>query len=181
MKNGIINTNVLSHGRALVIAVLVSAVCLSPLAQAKKKASGKTEKKESVSLASAGHHQQEVGAFAGLTMVSSKSYFTLGGDYEYRLSQMNGNLGIVGVIELIFADSTPKLFGVGAAYHFLEHARAVAAIGSVSGGDHTGTLIRVGGSYELDVKGYNVAPTLYIDSVDSTTSTVIGATVNFPL
>lgn len=169
---------------AKIIGLFLIALSLgfSNLAEAKKSKSEK-KGKEKVEYTSSSHeHQQEIGAFAGITMASGSSNFTLGGDYEYRLQNiLDGKMGILGFAEMIFASSSITVFGAGVTYHVIDRARLVLGIGSESGDGHSDTITRVGGSYEFDVKGYTVSPTIYIDSAKSSSATVLGATVTFPL
>jgi hypothetical protein len=118
--------------------------------------------------------------FAGTTDLEEGggTHFTIGVDYERRLSEVWG-VGVVG--ELIFAHQTEYLFVFPAYFHVTEKLWFQAALGfevsyhhheEENEGNHgeethtskeTEFLLRIGVGYEFEVEGIAITPAIAFD------------------
>jgi len=138
----------------------------------------------------------------GLTLAATRqlaegagTHFTLGLDYEYRLSKGVG-IGVIG--ELIFAEETEYLFALPLFLHVSESLWFRIAPGfevahhSEEGGDvhaeedhsngdstsqKTEFLIRIGIGYGFAAGGFTITPTIDLDFFRSHTSLVWGISI----
>ncbi len=132
--------------------------------------------------------------FAGTTGLEEggETYFTLGVDYERRLSEVWG-VGVVG--ELIFAHKTEYLFVFPAYFHVTEKLWFQAALGfevayhhheEENEGNHgeethtskeTEFLLRIGVGYEFEVEGITITPAIALDVYSGHRSLVWGLSI----
>jgi len=123
------------------------------------------------------------------------THFTLGADYEYRLSQLIG-IGVIG--ELIFAEETEYLFALPLFLHVTEslwfriapgfevahHSKEegdVHAEEDHGNGDHTSQetefFMRIGVGYGFIAGGFTITPTVDLDIFRKHTSLVWGISI----
>lgn len=138
----------------------------------------------------------------GLTLAATShlekggnTYFTLGAEYEYRISKLIG-IGVIG--ELIFAEHTEYLFalplffhvteslwfriapGYEIAHHSEEGKDVHAKEGHGNGENCTQKakfLTRIGAGYNLNAGGFIITPTVDLDFFKSQTSLVWGINI----
>lgn len=112
--------------------------------------------------AGAGDHH--FGLFGGITKKGNTGYSTIGGDYEYGLTDWLG-LGVTG--ESISTDPvTTVALGMVSLYPFLG-LRLFAGAGQESAGGHSETIRRVGGSYTIHLGPLFLTPMIAHDAIGS--------------
>ncbi|MFC2164527.1 hypothetical protein ACFLT2_05965 [Acidobacteriota bacterium] len=147
-----------------------------------------------------GHHfhRHHLGVTLAATSHLEKggsTYFTLGAEYEYRLSPLFG-IGLIG--ELIFGKETEYLFALPFFIHVteslwfriapgLEVAHHSEESGDSHGeenhgnGEHSSQkakfLTRIGAGYNFNAGGFIITPTIDLDFLRSQTSLVWGITI----
>lgn len=151
--------------------------------------------------AEGGHHH--LGVFFGNTNNTHLKHtdFTLGADYEYRLSNLFG-IGLIG--DLVLADHKETLvmggifvhpagglkFVVGNGLAFAEQSEEHEVIDDHNADDthasektesSTGShyVLRVGAGYDIHVGHFSITPTLNWDYINGYSSVVYGITVGF--
>jgi len=142
-----------------------------------------------------GHHfhRNHVSFLVGGTTHLEKgagTYFSLGADYVYRISNLIG-IGVVG--ELIFAEKTEYLLALPIVLYATESLWFQFAPGfevahhSVGDGNGHGqeahsssevlSLIRIGGGYNFHVGGLSISPSINLDMFRSRNSLVWGIAI----
>ena len=127
------------------------------------------------------HHsyQNHLAVFTGATtnFDHESTDFTLGVDYEYRLSEVFG-IGLFG--EMIFADHEETLVGVPFFFHIKNSPlKIVLAPGIAILEDHHGDkyeefLLRGGIGYDIHLDAFSITPTVNVDVIDGNTSLAYG-------
>lgn len=132
--------------------------------------------------------------FAGTTSLEKGrgTHFTIGADYERRLSEVWG-VGLIG--ELIFTDKTEYLFAAGVYFHATEKLWFRAALGFEVAYHHheegsedvhaeethtkkeTELLLRIGMGYGFEVEGIIITPTIDLDLFRGHKSLVWGLSI----
>lgn len=145
-------------------------------------------------------HPNHVALFLGGTTHLEKgtgTYFSLGTDYEYRVSSLVG-IGVIG--ELIFAEETEYLLalplflhmtdslwfrlapGFEVAHHSENHSEGHGEEAHESNdNDHAGSevlfFIRMGAGYSFHAGGFSIAPTIDLDIFRSRIALVWGISI----
>ncbi len=124
---------------------------------------------------SAGSEQHYLSGFLGGSKDGSKSGFTFGALYEYRLDDM---FGVGGLIEQAEGDFDDTLLGVPFFIHpFDEGLRFVVAPGLEFNGS-TDFFIRTGVGYDFEVgDGWILTPKVSVDWVDRDETIVYGLNI----
>lgn len=123
-----------------------------------------------------GHHenQHHAALFAGLTTSyidtdHSPTDFTLGIDYEYRLSFLNRLLGVGVFAEAVVAEHTEYLLGIPLALHPIGGLKALVAPG-IAFSDveevEAHFLLRSTVAYDLHVGILSITPTVSLDIIE---------------
>lgn len=125
-------------------------------------------------------HPNHLAVFIGATTnpEAEQTNFTLGIDYEYKVGEKTG-IGVLG--EAIFAEHKEIIIGIPLFYH-LQKVKLFVAPGILSTteeDDHETEkvvkgLVRIGTSFDIDVSGVSIAPTLSADFIDGNISLIYG-------
>jgi hypothetical protein len=100
--------------------------------------------------------------------------FTVGVDYEYRLSSLIG-VGVLG--EYATGGLDTWVVGVPFALHPGAGWRLVAMPGMEIADDETAFLFRVGAGYEFEIERFTLMPEVNADFVDGETNLFFGASL----
>jgi hypothetical protein len=151
------------------------------LAQAKESVDGSHHPPDE---AHAGHqaphpHSNHLALFTGATtnFEHDSTDFTIGVDYEYRVSDMFG-IGLFG--EIVYAGHRETIVGVPFFFHMDDAPlKIVLAPGVIMAEDHhhhkyEKFLFRAGLGYDIHMGAYSITPTLNADLVDGDVSLVYG-------
>lgn len=125
------------------------------------------------------HH---AAVFAGLTTSSidtehAHTDFSLGLDYEYRLSFLDRLLGIGAFAEVVFSEPTEYLLGIPFALHPIGGLKALIAPGiAIAKVEEIETrfLLRLGAAYDFHIGIFSITPTVNLDIIESHLSLVYG-------
>lgn len=99
-----------------------------------------------------------VRGLVGYNTARAGGSLTVGGQYEY---QWRKDLGVGGFLDLAFGDEFATVLGGGLFWHPLENLNLMAAPGyDFNEGE---LVVRVGGSYDFEWKGYWIGPAVYVD------------------
>jgi hypothetical protein len=118
--------------------------------------------------------RNEAGVFLGATGREGEWGFSVGFDYEFRLTRL---FGIGGVIEWTGADFREGIAAVPFILHPWHELKLIAAPGIEITPEYeeTNFLVRAGAEYGFDVGyGYELAPALYADITSGEVAVVIG-------
>ncbi|MEL7535746.1 MAG: hypothetical protein AAFZ58_03785 [Pseudomonadota bacterium] len=123
------------------------------------------------------HH---LSALFAATDNTEDTAFTLGVDYEYRISQF---LGIGAVAEHAFADVDATTVLVVADLHFGEHLAIQTGPGlewiDEESGSEREFVYRVGALYEVEMGSFTFSPQLHVDFTANDDSVVAGVAFGF--
>ena len=120
--------------------------------------------------------QNELGLFLGETRRDGEGGFSVGLDYERRLSR---RIGIGGVLEHTGGDLRDGIAGVPVCWHPWRELKILIAPGVEFSQDESDEfLVRLGAEYGFDVgKGFEIAPALNFDRTSGETSVVYGVSL----
>jgi hypothetical protein len=153
----------------------VVAVCTTLALAAQPVMAQETEGEDAVEWAEEGRH--ELGLFLGVTDKKGDTGFSVGLDYEYRLSEM---FGIGGFLEYTGSDFRDGIVGVPFYVHPWKELKLVAAPGvEIEAEDGSESfLVRVGAEYGFGIgRGFEIAPALYLDFTSEDVAIVAGAAI----
>ncbi|MCC7442389.1 MAG: hypothetical protein IT285_12200 [Bdellovibrionales bacterium] len=119
-------------------------------------------------------HDHHLAGFAGLTLTSETSAFTLGADYEYRMEEM---LGLTALVDFALFDTMTTLVAAGVVYHAGDALKFVAAPGLEFADGHSAFAIRLGVGYDLHAGGLTLTPNYNADIIDGHVAHVFGLAV----
>lgn len=136
---------------------------------------------------SAGDHKHHAGVFLGMTNNTHLEHtdFTIGADYEYRISKMFGG-GVIA--DFVLAEHMETLIMAGVFVHPLESLKIIVgnglafAEGMDENGDSTTEshyVFRLGAAYDFHVKNITISPTVNWDSIEGHSSIAYGVTIGF--
>jgi hypothetical protein len=118
-----------------------------------------------------GGEQHHLSGFLGGSKDGSKSGFTVGAEYEYRMSEM---YGIGGLFEYAGGDFEETLLGVPLFIHPHMGWRFVVAPGLEFNGS-TDFFIRTGVGYDFGIgEGWTLTPSFSVDWIDRDETLVYG-------
>lgn len=119
------------------------------------------------------YHPNMLGIFLGETFEGREEEFTIGLEYERRISP---SFGIGAFAEYVSGDLDFWVYGVPFAYHTGPWKLYVAP--GVEDGEHGSEfLVRVGGEYAFEVGEWEISPQLNLDFVDSEEVWVLGIVI----
>ncbi len=121
-------------------------------------------------------HRHHVGLFLGNTHAGGEDKFTVGVDYEYRLTPI---FGVGGLVDHASGDHDATIVGGALFVHPWGNSRVLLAPGIEHAHGHNEFLVRVGVSYDFHIGRLTVSPTLNVDFVDGEENTVYGLTFGY--
>lgn len=126
--------------------------------------------------AHAGHavHRNHAAIFGGVTIHDSHFYPTVGLDYEYLFTSC---VGAVAVAEVVFADHTEQIYGLGLAYHPIPPLKIAAIPAYLTADGHSEFLMRGNLEYGIHAGPVTVAPSVSVDYVAEEVLFVAGLAV----
>lgn len=130
--------------------------------------------------AHAGEGNHHAAIFLGNTDSGSKSAFTYGADYEYRLPFIERRFGIGVILDFAQFDPNISLYMGAIFYHFLDHLKLILAAGTETvaahgtTASHSDSVFRYGLAYDFHIGRYSISPTVSVDNVNGHTATVYG-------
>lgn len=148
----------------MLLAVVIG--CGTPLAmaQADEREHGSTHE------SSHSYHPNFLGVFLGVTDEGREEAFTMGVEYERRLTKSFG----VGVFaEHLFGDADFWVYGIPFAYHTGQW-KIYAGPGIEDGKHGTEYYTRIGGEYAFEAGGLEISPQVRLDLVDGNDVWVLG-------
>ena len=107
--------------------------------------------------------RHEVAFFMGATDDDEEVAFTLGVDYERRLTPL---LGIGGLVDFALGDLRSAVFGVPVFFHPTERWKLFAAPGFERREGENNFLVRLGAGYSFDVGPVDLEPSFMVDFLD---------------
>jgi hypothetical protein len=107
-------------------------------------------------------HHNHAALFGGVTIHDSHVYPTMGLDYEYLFSSC---VGVVAVGELVLADHTEQIYGLGVAYHPIAPLKIAAIPAYLTADGHSEFLMRGNLEYGIHAGPVTVAPSVSVDYV----------------
>jgi len=113
-------------------------------------------------------------AFVGGTTERAGGGFTLGGQYEYRLTE---DWGVGALADVTFGSDTAFVLGAAGYWHPIERLTLLAAPGVDF--DKDDFFVRLGGSFEFAVKEFLIGPALYVDLGAKGTPILAGLIASF--
>ena len=144
-------------------------ICAAPVCVA-----GATGQEEGTAhRASHSHHPNMLGLFLGETFEGREEEFTVGLEYERRISR---SFGIGAFAEYVSGNLDFWILGVPFAYHNGPWKLYVAP-GVEDGDEGSEFLFRIGGEYGFAVGDWEISPQLNLDLVDSEEVWVLGIVI----
>ncbi len=119
-------------------------------------------------------HSHHVTLFLGNTRAHGEDGFTVGADYEYRLSRL---AGIGAFVDRAEGHHDTTIVGPALFVHPYGHWRLLVAPAVENEGSENQFLLRAGLAYEFEVGEWTIAPTLNVDFVDGEESSVFGLSI----
>ena len=122
-------------------------------------------------------HLHSVAFFMGNTHDGSEDGFSVGLDYEYRLSETNG---IGGLIEYASGELDSWVVAAPLFIYPYKGLRLVVALGFEYGHSETEFLVRTGIAYEFEMgERWTITPKFNVDFVDSEEKYVYGVAFGY--
>jgi len=122
-------------------------------------------------------HRHSVAFFMGNTHDGSEDGFSVGLDYEYRLSETNG---IGGLIEYASGELDSWVVAAPLFIYPYKGLRLVVALGFEYGHSETEFLVRTGIAYEFEMgERWTITPKFNVDFVDSEEKYVYGVAFGY--
>jgi hypothetical protein len=109
-----------------------------------------------------GAHHHHAAIFGGATIHDSHFYPTVGLDYEFLFAPP---FGAVAVGEVVFADHTEQIYGLGLAYHPIAPLKIAAIPAYLTADGHSEFLMRGNLEYGIHAGPVTVAPSVSVDYV----------------
>ena len=120
--------------------------------------------------------RNEIGIYLGVTESGGDEGFSVGIDYERRLSL---RFGVGGVVEHTGADFRENILAVSFIWHPWKELKLFAAPGLEIEDGETGALLRLGLEYGFSIgKGFEISPGVAFDFTEGEDATIIGAVVS---
>ena len=121
--------------------------------------------------------RQSVAFFMGNTHDGSEDGFTVGMNYEYRLSETNG---IGGLVEYASGELDSWVFAAPLFIHPYKGLRLLVALGFEYGHSEAEFLIRTGIAYEFEMgERWTITPEFNVDFVDSEEKYIYGVAFGY--
>lgn len=110
-----------------------------------------------------GHEQNEVGLFIGGSHHSEENGFSVGLDYEHRISDI---FGVGGLVEYTAGDFDSWVFAAPLFIHPYMGLRLLAAPGFENRESENKFLVRAGIAYQIPIsKGWSITPEYNVDFI----------------
>lgn len=110
-------------------------------------------------------HKHHVAIFVGGTHdYQGENAFTMGLDYEYRLTDL---LGAGALIDYAGGDIESAVVGGGLFFHPWQDLRLLTAVGKEFHNGHDEFLIRLGTMYDFHLENWTLSPTVNADILGS--------------
>lgn len=119
-------------------------------------------------------HEHHLAIFLGNTHEHGRDEFTVGADYERRLTN---SWGIGGLVDYAGGEFDTLVIGLPVFFHPQERWRFLIAPGVERHSGESEFLVRVGASFEFEVNRWSVSPTLSIDTIDGEFVQVFGFSI----
>jgi hypothetical protein len=116
-------------------------------------------------------NRHAVAVFLGDTYDDGDHGFTLGLDYEYRLSRW---LGLGGMVDFVGSGDREYVVGVPLFLHATKRLTFELAAGMERAGGSNNALVRLGAMYGIPLGPVDLVPSFMLDFVDSDTVYVFG-------
>jgi hypothetical protein len=116
-------------------------------------------------------NRHAVAVFLGDTYDDGDHGFTLGLDYEYRLSRW---LGLGGMVDFVGSGDREYVVGVPLFLHATKRLTFELAAGMERAGGSSNALVRIGALYGIPLGPVDLVPTFIVDFVDSDAVYVFG-------
>ena len=111
------------------------------------------------------HHKHHVAVFFGNTHdYHSEDAFTVGLDYEYRLTDL---IGAGALIDYAGGDIESTVVGGGLFFHPWRDLRLLGAIGNEHHSGDDEFLVRLGVMYDFFINDWSISPTVDVDLLGS--------------
>lgn len=107
-------------------------------------------------------HHHHAAIFGGVTIHDSHVYPTIGLDYEFLFAP---SFGIVAVGEVVLADHTEQIYGLGLAYHPVPPLKIAAIPAYLTADGHSEFLMRGNLEYGIHAGPVTVSPSVSVDYV----------------
>jgi hypothetical protein len=108
-------------------------------------------------------HRHHVSIFVGDSNERGEDAFTLGLDYEYRLSKL---FGIGALVDFADEPLDTAVVGVPFFFHATPHLKLLVAPGLEHEHEGDEFLVRLGVIYDFEVGRYTISPAVNVDFVD---------------
>ena len=158
------------------LASCLALLALAPATVDAQEAHGEGEHSAEAGDHASGYHGNHIAIFVGVTDEEAENAFSLGLDYERRLTRRFG----IGVLtDYAFGEVRAFVIGVPIFFHATDRLKFLLAPGFEDADAHDReTLIRIGGEYSFEMTArWSIAPTFNIDIVEDEEIFVFG--VNF--
>lgn len=127
------------------------------------------------------HHENHVAVFAGGTTSlgdKSETKFTIGADYERRLTFITHDLGVGVLVDSALGSDTETFIAGFVAYHPapIRGLMVMAGAGAVilNAGDASVFGVRGGAAYFVEMGGFSLGPAVSIDHANGENAVVYG-------
>jgi outer membrane scaffolding protein for murein synthesis (MipA/OmpV family) len=117
-----------------------------------------------------GHKHHVAVFFGGTHDYHDENAFTLGLDYEYRLTEL---LGAGALIDYAGGDIESAVIGGGLFIHPWQDLRFLTAVGKEIHNGHNEFLVRLGVMYDFHLEGWTLSPTINVDLLESDHQNVV--------
>jgi hypothetical protein len=122
-------------------------------------------------------HPHHLSLVVAGTTDDEETAFTLGVDYEYRLTQL---LGLGAVVEYAFEDiDALTLLGVADVHVWRGLAIQTGPGVEFIGGESPEFVYRIGALYEFEIESFTLAPQVHYDATTGEDAVVYGISVGF--
>ena len=127
------------------------------------------------------HHENHVAVFAGGTTSlgdKSETKFTIGADYERRLTFITHDLGVGVLVDSALGSETETFIAGFVAYHPapIKGLMIMAGAGEVilNANDASAFAVRGGAAYFMEMGGFSLGPAVSIDHANGENAVVYG-------
>lgn len=120
------------------------------------------------------HPNRHAALFVGSTTIHGHSYFTVGGDFEYRLSTWQQRIGVGALVDAAVGEHPHTIIGGGLFIHPGYNLKVIVAPSVEFKDGHRKALLRTGVGIDFHVNHVSFTPLYNIDYVGGKTAHVYG-------
>lgn len=125
------------------------------------------------------HPNRHVALFVGTTSVDGHGYFTVGGDFSYRIKPLNERVSVLGLVDAAFGDHPHTIVGGGFALHPGYNLKVLVAPSVEFKEGHHKVFVRTGVGVDFHYNHVSFSPVYNVDYIDGHAAHVYGIAVGY--